>query len=593
MRDYLVIAALDDTRDEARRQLRDRLVADGRWRAVAERPGLSILIEGATPPAYRHLPGVAGGVVGDLFDTGAAVEGRGEDFAVQKLAGMGAGEGARQLVAHAYGRYLAVFTEGRTVRVLRDPMGALEAVSWRRDGLGFIGSRLPADRDLWPVGLGVDWRAIAQILRQKNLASHLSPLTGVASIVPGVLTRPWSDETGERLWSPAWYAAAAHRRLADPQRLERIIDGVTAAYALGRERIVCEISGGLDSSIVAASLKRCGAPVDYGLNHSWPQAEADERRFAQAVADDLGARLQIVDRELLVLDGDKLSGAAGGPRPNYVGGDPDHDADIAARLAGDPPAALFTGRGGDAVFFQMAVPELARDLLGTRPPGIGRVRGLGQLALRRGTTVWRLLAAAREPLPPGLPDPHPSPLFAQDLAAATPAWHPWLSDLAAVSPAKRVQLRAITNNLSAFGESLRHRAGDVLDPLLAQPVVEACLLVPAPMLALGRTDRPFARRAFSRRLPADVLTRQGKGDLSVFFARSLAASLPFLKPYLIDGRLAAQGLLDRQALEEALDPDFLIWRDSTPDLFVALALEAWVRCWEARLAEPRLAEAAA
>jgi len=53
------------------------------------------------------------------------------------------------------------------------------------------------------------------------------------------------------------------------------------------------------------------------------------------------------------------------------------------------------------------------------------------------------------------------------------------------------------------------------------------------------------------------------------------------------------GVLDRQALEEALDPDFLIWRDSTPDLFVALVLEAWVRCWEARLAEPRLAEAAA
>ena len=103
---------------------------------------------------------------------------------------------------------------------------------------------------------------------------------------------------------------------------------------------------------------------------------------------------------------------------------------------------------------------------------------------------------------------------------------------------------------------------------------------PATLLAVGDTDRPFARRAFEGRLPASIQQRRGKGDLSVFFSRSLAASAPFLKAYLGDGRLAQRGLLNREVIDATLDADHLIWRDATPDLFVAMALEAWVRRWE-------------
>lgn len=594
MRDYLVIIALDDAEDAARLTLAARLVASGAWRAVAERKRLCVLLEQAAPPAYRHLPGVAGALIGDVFDAASARDGVGVEFRSQSIAGLSPREAALTLVGAAFGRYLAVFTEGPSPTVFRDPMGTLEAVTWTRDGLGFLGSRLPADRRLWPRDLAIDWTAIGKILRQKTLAHHLSPLVGVSSIEPGVLTAPWAKDPkareGERLWAPAWFTARPDQRWRDPSQLMRVIDGVTAAYALGHERVLCEISGGLDSAIVAASLKRCGAAVEYAVNHSWPQIEADERVYAQAVADDLGAPLTIVDRSLLILDAEKLARASAGPRPNYVAGDPDHDADLAARLAAPAadvsPAALFTGRGGDAVFYQMPAPELALDLLSARACGMPRLRSLARLAARRGTTVWSLVARARSRQGSGLPAPPPSPLLTESLATTPAEWHPWLTGLEAVSPAKRIQLRAIVNSLSAFGESQRHRAGDILDPLMAQPVVEACLSAPAPLLAIGVTDRPFARRAFASRLPPSILSRQGKGDLSVFFSRSLAASLDFLGPYLMDGRLVGQDLLDRSAIEATLDADQLIWRDATPDLFIALALEAWVRRWAALLVEP-------
>jgi len=594
MRDFLVIATLGDTDDQDRLAMRDRLVASGDWRAVAERHRLCVLLESAQPPAYRHLPGVAGALIGDVYDARAARDGVGADFRAQSLAGLSPRQAAGHLVSAGFGRYLAVFTEGPRVQVLRDPMGTQEALAWTREGLGFVGSRLPRDLTLWPTDLAIDWSAIANILRHKILAHHLSPLVGVSSIEPGVLLDPWRADAdgvlrGEKLWAPAWFAAQAgrgkpRRCWRDPATLAQVIDGVTAAYAQGRQQILCEISGGLDSAIVAASLKRSGAGVVYALNHSWPQVEADERVFAQAAADSLGTPLTIVDRDLLILDAAKLARAAGGPRPNFLAGDPDHDADLAVRLAAaatpGEAAALFTGRGGDAVFYQMPAPELALDLIGARPSASPRLKGLASLAARRGTTVWRLIKEARERQRRGLLSPPASPLLAPGVADMPVVWHPWLDDLQDVSPAKRIQLRAIVNSLTAFGESERHRVADILDPLMAQPVVETCLLTPATLLAVGDTDRPFARRAFEGRLPASIQQRRGKGDLSVFFSRSLAASAPFLKAYLGDGRLAQQGLLNREVIDATLDADHLIWRDATPDLFVAMALEAWVRRWE-------------
>ncbi|WP_062099659.1 asparagine synthase-related protein [Caulobacter sp. CCH5-E12] len=583
MRDYLVIEAAGPDDEAARLALRDRLVASGQWRAVAERRRLCVLLEAGAAPDYRHLPGVAGALIGDVFDKAAAWRGEGAPFRVQALAGRSPREAAQILITQAFGRYLAIFTDGEETSVLRDPMGIVEAVAWRREGLRFIGSRLPADRAVWPLDLAIDWLSLAKIFRQKNLASHLSSLVGVSSIEPGVLTKPWADEPGERLWAPVWFARGRDPRARDPAALARVIDGVVAAYALGRERILCEISGGLDSAIIAASLKTCGAVIETGINHTWPQREADERPYAEAVAALVGAPLVIVERGLLRLDAEKLSRAAGGARPNFVGGDPDHDFDLATRLAGETPGALFTGRGGDAIFYQMPTLELARDLLAPARCGAPRLRGLVRLAQRRGTTVWRLIASAwakrgapLEPMPG-------SNLFSARVAQSAPQWHPWLEDLVGVSPAKRVQLRALVNSLSSFRESYRHTVGDILDPLLAQPVVELCLATPAAMLALGPADRPFARRAFVDRLPPKVATRHGKGDVSVFFARSLAVSLDFLRPYLMEGRLAQEGLLSAEALDPVLSPDYLIWTMATPDVFVALALESWVRRWEARL----------
>lgn len=579
MRDYLVIEVDVGADPSAWRTAEARVLETGAWTKVAERRRFSIFLEAERPPSYRHLPNVAGGLIGDVFDADAARQGLGRDF---ELLGVGGDpqDIAARLVGRAFGRYVAIFSDEQgAARVLRDPLGVMEAIGWRRGALRFIASRLPDLPALWPETLAIDWDGLAAILRQKNLASLICPLVGVTSYPPGVLAGP--DGAGPRLWSPSFFARRP-RPKADAGELRRLIDGVTAAWALGRERVFCEISGGLDSAIVAASLKSVGAPLVYGVNHSFPRDESDERLYAQAVAEKIGVPIEVVDRQMLIVVPEKLRGAAGGPRPNYVGGDPDHDADLAARLSAPGVDGMFTGRGGDGMLYQMAHPSLVRDVLRGASAG-GRRRGLSLLARRNATTVWDLLrrGLSAKDLTAGL---GVQAFLSDPTAAAATTRHPWLEEARGLAPAKQLQVLALVNGLSSFGESQRHRAGDVIDPLMSQPVVEFCLSVAAGRLAVGDNDRPFARAAFADRLPPLVLNRRGKGDLTTYFAQSLRGSLKALRPYLLDGRLASAGLLDRARLDAALSPERLVWTNISSEVFVILALEAWARCWTDRLA---------
>lgn len=91
-------------------------------------------------------------------------------------------------------------------------------------------------------------------------------------------------------------------------------------------------------------------------------------------------------------------------------------------------------------------------------------------------------------------------------------------------------------------------AVEALAPLLSQPVVETCLAVPAWTLA-GDRDRSLARLAFADRLPDRIRLRRSKGHMTSVYGRMLAAGLPRLRPWLLDGVLAQQGLIDRSLAE--------------------------------------------
>ena len=588
MGDYLALAWPPGQPGQAADRMREAILADG-WRVAHVEFCILVCVKGERAPRVQELPQRRGVLIGEIFDTQATLASAGAAFDPAILKDLDPPDAALVLSRCCWGRYVALFTPPREApSIFRDPMGGLECVTWTRDEVRLVSSQIPTRGSYAPVDLAVDWARVEALLADVALASDEVCLHGVRAVGAGVLRSGPDGSLVRRLWLPAEHARRAGSRGGpmspawSPAHLAKTIDACTRALTADRAAVVAEVSGGLDSAIVALALERALAPVIQAINHFWPSPEGDERTYAHAVAAVLGKPLQTVARGDLQFDLEGLLRCAGGPRPAFNAQDADYDQDMAARLRSVGAQALFTGHGGDAVFFQMPEPGLARDLLRGPAPAMGRFEAVATLARRLRMSVWKLIALAlgREGRDPG---GLRAPRF---LIRSGPMRrrHPWLEDLRGLDGAKRVQIRALTHTQMLVGESLRGQVADLIHPLLAQPVVELCLSIPAPILAIGAHDRPHARAAYADRLPALIRDRRGKGDVTSVFARSIAAGLSVLRPFLLEGRLAAQGLIDRAKLEPLLDAEALIWRDYTGEIMRAVFIEAWVRVWQDRLA---------
>ena len=560
--------------------LRTRLESADRWRLAHESPGLWIF----TPPKrairVRPLPDRPGAIVGDLFLSGR------NDLIEETLPPV---LDAEDLAAYCgrlsrvlWGRYIALFpsVERYEAGVFRGPMSALDCVVARRGAITLAASSLPAALVAFlNPGFGLDWRLMRDLVAEPSRLGWAAPLKGVDALALGALWRWTGGAARETLvWRPSDSARQVWRGGDPAPELETRIDGCVRAWSRAYAPSVAELSGGLDSAIVGAALTRAGADVRRWVNFHVVDREGDERRYARAVAGSLGV---LLDEELKPpgnFDPSRLAETCEDVRPSLHGLDAAYDARMAALAIDNSAAAIFTGQGGDVLFFGMSTPLLAVDHLHR----LG-LRGLFSsfmvnLARRRRQSIWALAGAG---LAGWLQPPRRS---------ATPSAHPWLQEnLGDLPPAKRQQLEQLVYCLRFFGDCRRARGAELIHPLLSQPVVELCLSLPSDLLAEGGRDRGLARRAFAHRLPATVIHRRSKGDLTGFYAAAIARGLPRLRETLLGGCLVAHGAADERALDAQLDLDTLAVHGGHGDVMALAALEAWASRWQVRLDRARRA----
>lgn len=475
-----------------------------------------------------------------------------------------------RFVQSHWGRYVIIATSDAAV--LRDPSGAMDCLVWESARGWAAGSDLPEGLPAraGPSDLAVDWEALA---RGAWLGAGSTGLVGVTSVGPGAL---WTgrDNVQRSIWRPSVFARDPYGSYAAARDAVRAaVDEVLSAELSSGAPILAEISGGLDSGIVSTTLARLGgAGSTVFINLHAADPASDERRFARAIADKAGLRLLELEKPELTLDEDALDRLPVSSRPSINGFDHHYDRGMASEAQAMGAERILTGQGGDIVFFQSPSPAVAAELWGRwrrHPRADPAWRQLEAAARWNRRSVWSLLGeAVREAWRPAL--------------AVEVADHPWLTE--PVAPAKRRQIRSLIRAQLFHGTSLRGRAAQLVHPLLHQPVQEAVLATPVIDLARGGQGRGLARDAFADQLPELVQTRRSKGDLTAYYGRMILRSLPTLRGYLLDGRLAAQGVLDRAEVEALLDPDQLIHVGDYPRLFEILALEAFVRHWEARAA---------
>jgi len=492
---------------------------------------------------------------------------------------------ARTLVDASWGRYLALLgsPDHGFTSVLRDPSGAIDCAFWTDGPCTIVASCLPDWlSETSSGGFRPDVERVADLLADPTLLSGPIALTGVTAVAPG----EWRAFAGSsaQLWRPADFGRSA----SDPGGLSAAIlrDAVDGAvHALSEGTALVEVSGGLDSAIVATARYALQPEGRAVWTNIWgPYVEADERDYARAICDRLGVDLTVIERTRpLGADGLCLEHPRA-LRPSINRMDALYDQDQAALVGTLGADLVLTGKGGDVVFYQTATSAILADRLCEHglaalfdpclPVLSRRLRRSAWSVLRRALTssgrARRFGGSGRPALA----------LIDRDVAHRRTRPHPWLQDLEGLAPGKRQQVVGLASNLSLHGLSRRTEAADLVHPLLSQPVMETCLRLPSWVLTGGGHDRLLARQAFADRLPPQIVHRRSKAELSAYYGHAIAAAIDELLPHLLEGRLSEAGLIDRVQVEAALRTDHLIWQGGYGDLMMLALIESWLRSWD-------------
>lgn len=562
------------------------------WQLAIDEPGWCVTLDRRdAASSLRTCDDGRAIVVGSLFDRAATDFGRVPEqiFPCRSTSFRAL---ARTLTTRGWGPYVAIgidTTDPDRMSIFRDPIGALECITWQAQGLRIVSSTPePIIAIARPDDLGIDWARVANLLAFPGSVGDDLPWAGLHAVPAGTIVEcqpAGREET--RIWHPAAYCAPLPPTTQEPERrLGWLVDSCTATWCSEIRNGVAELSGGLDSAIVAAAASRLKPPsVHHWFHYSSDDIAGDERIFAKAVADHLGLPLTIRTCAARQLGADDIDTMPVAVRPGLGAVSLFHDRDLAARLDPLGADAVLTGHGGDAIFFQPASPLVAADLRSDARSLAGKLDALQDIARWSNVSVWRALGIALKDgiRRSALSIPPTMHRFLGEAAPGTPHRSPWLDGIGHLAPAKQLQIWMIANCRSVFGSSWCSQGRRMIHPLMSQPLIEHVLAIPAIDLTLGRRERALARAAFSRRLPALLIDRRGKGDLTLYFGRMLAGSTGFLRDYLLDGVLAARNVIDRSALEAILTPDILMSEDHYSELLTTVAVERWARVWSERL----------
>jgi asparagine synthase (glutamine-hydrolysing) len=546
-----------------------------------DQPGLTLLVN-------PHCPWLGAGghgcIVGTLFHR----HGRArpvESLDAHDMRAIAASRGD-SLLRSFWGGYVAAVAGPDGVRILRDPSAALSCYFTQRSGLAIFASDAELLVEAGLVRAEMDWDALARHLFGAGVPAAETALRGVSELLPGLAVELRAGlQRQTPCWSP-WdhVGIRAEEAEAAAGRLREVILRCVRAWAAGRGRLLLSLSGGLDSSILAAALADAGADTACLTLHA-DDPDGDERPYARAVAQRLG--LPLVERAYRIGDVDiKEPLGTHLPRPR------DRSQAIAyerahVETAGEVGARAFvTGNGGDCVFGYSHSAAPVADLYLDKGFGPGLFRALRDVSLQTGCSFGAAAAGAwRIARGPARYRCRPDPLFlAPDLVerlSRTEPDHPWLDAPSGALPGKAAHVASILRVLSCL-EPSRSRFLPVLNPLLSQPVVETCLAVPTWQWRAGGRDRALARRAFEQDLPEAVLRRRVKGGPGGFAAQLLDHFRPAIRERLLGGHLASHSILDLRALESALADERPRLGGERVWILELVAAEAWLDHWLAR-----------
>lgn len=526
--------------------------------------------------------GPDGVLIGPMFKGGAAADLTADDKgAALRTAGA-------SLICSCWGGYAALILDRQTgcMHLVRAPLGDLSCYWSVARGVLLIASDLALLLEAGLPSPAIDVLSLIRHLTAEDLRRSDTCLSGVHELRGGDrLSIRRGTAVRETLWSP-WMFAAAGEFISDPDEAAHRVRGAVVecvgARAAEFNQILLKLSGGLDSSIVAAALREIQQPF-IALTLATDDPAGDERSHAALVAEAVGAPLieRFRDASRVSLD---RSVAADLPRPTARSFTQESSRIAAQAATARDCDAIFDGGGGDNIFCSLQSARPAADCL-MSATGHGRFwatsAAISQLAQASIWTVVRRGWAIRMRRAPtfawGLDTRFLSTEAKADLTGEAP--HPWLVAPGGSLPGKAAHV-ALIAAAQSVAEGFDPREGlPTCSPLISQPIVETCLQVPTWLWFESGHNRAVARRAFRPLLPSATVQRRSKGAPDCFIADLYDANRGLIRRLLMDGVLRQLGLLDVAALEKQLDEDAPVRGHDFLRIMQLTDAEAWARCW--------------
>jgi asparagine synthase (glutamine-hydrolysing) len=360
-------------------------------------------------------------------------------------------------------------------------------------------------------------------------------------------------------------------------------------WAACHDSVLLYLSGGLDSSIVLASLRDAPKrPHVTCLTEHSPGGDSDEREYARLMTRHVGfcthiEQLRDSDIRLERMLDARLTPVPQGTHRRVEAAR--REAQLAHRCGA---SAIFSGSGGDQLFFQNSARLSIADFLVRHGVRAQLVKLIYQAAQLEKKSVWRISRdALANVLSPERFDPLSTLCEEQTLVSAGAS-----DQIRAARAAQRMQKlgrRIPPGKLwhaydvapaDCYYDPLGE-AGDPeqIAPLLSQPLIETVLQIPTYLMLADGWERGLARRAFEAELPPQIARRRGKGGVEEHLFDILQKNKIFARNLLVEGVLAEHGLVDRDRLASALSDGPSGVLKGSAEIYLYLATEAWLRTW--------------
>jgi len=535
-------------------------------------------------PSQPHLfADDSGAIIGQLFHRHGAGPSISELTKDMKAAI--AKNPCKELLERYWGSYVAVWSEGDRISVLRDPSGLLPCYYVANSEFTALASDAPLLAEAGLIQPSIDWSSFVRILYANELPLSQTALSGVSDLLAGTkLSITASGCSTVKCWSP-WKFIEANPDMGfeeQAERLRRIVENSTRNWGATYGKGILAVSGGLDSSIVATCL--IGAiPFDC-LTISTSDPRGDESAYARTLCSCLS--LELCCGHYALEEADILrSAVAHLPRPGGRAQLLAYDAAVLREMAARQADVFITGSGGDNIFLSTHSARPLVDRYLANGLGFELLDTLRDISRLTGASAWDVIRfALRVPRRPGSKYKwRPEERFLSPDAVreqtAIPLSHPWLEGPDDALPGKAAHISMIIRAQHYLHGYDRRLPFAPLHPLVSQPIVETALSIPSWFACWGGVDRATARRAFSEKLPETIVRRQLKGGPDGFAIRILEKNLPVARERLLDGKLSSMGILDRTLVDAALRAERLFHGTDYVRLLLLLDAEAWIDAW--------------